>query len=103
MGAGFVNGGHLFCCYQQCGFKDDGVQCVQDLSPYLQSGRFPAGRCYILPDPRDSTATDSHIHILVFLPPEQLQKKDGICKESHLEPGNNSKKIELELKTENFF
>ena len=98
VGAGFVIGGHLFCCYKQCGFKDDGVQCVQDLSPYLQSGRFPAGRCYILPDPRDSTTTDNHLHILVFLPPEQLQKKDGICKESHLEPGNNSKKFKLELK-----
>ena len=64
----------------------------------MQSGRFPAGRCYILPDPRDSTATDNHLHKVVFLPPEKLQKKDGICKESHLEPGNNSKKIKLELK-----
>ena len=32
------------------------------------NGRFPSGRCYILPEPRDASTIDNHIHILVHVP-----------------------------------
>lgn len=64
----FVIGAHLFNCYKQCGYKNDGVQCVLDISPNNPNGRFPSGKCHILPEPRDSTATDNHVHIMVYVP-----------------------------------
>ena len=70
-----VIGAHLFSCYKQCGFKGNGVQCTQDVSSSSQFGRFPAGRCYILSEPRDSLTSDNHLHILVFAPPTTTEYK----------------------------
>ena len=47
--ADYVIGDHLFQCYKQCGYKNDDVRCVLAVSPTNQTGRFPAGKCCILP------------------------------------------------------
>ena len=64
----YVIGAHLFQCYKQCGYKNDDVRCVLAVSPNNQTGRFPAGKCYNLPEPRDCFTTNNHIHILVNAP-----------------------------------
>ena len=64
----YLMGAHLFNCYRQCGYKLDEVRCICDVSPQIQNGRFPSGRCYISPEPRDASTIDNHIHILVHLP-----------------------------------
>ena len=61
----YVIGAHLFQCYKQCGYKNDDVPCVSAVSPNNQTGRFPAGKCYVLPEPRHCFTTDKDIHILV--------------------------------------
>ena len=71
----FVIGTHLFNCHKQCGFKGDGVQCTQDVSSSSQFGPFPAGRCYILSEPRDLITTDNHLHILVYAPSATTETK----------------------------
>jgi len=64
----YVIGAHLFQCYKQCGYKNDDVRCVSAVSPNNQTGCFSAGKCYILPEPRDCFTTNNHIHILVNAP-----------------------------------
>ena len=64
----FLIGAHLFWCYKQCGYKDDDVDCLREVSTGNQSGRFPAGKCHILPDAQDSSSSDNHFHFLVYVP-----------------------------------
>ena len=64
----YVIGAHLFQCYKQCGYENDAIRCVLAVSPNNQTGRFPAGKCYILPEPRDCFTTNNHVHILVNAP-----------------------------------
>ena len=64
----YVIGSQLFQCYKQCGYKNDDVRCVLPVSPNNQTSRFPAGKCYILPEPRDCFTTNNHIQILVKAP-----------------------------------
>ena len=64
----YVIGAHLFQYYKQCGYKNDHVRCVLAVSPNNQTGRFPAEKCSILPEPRDCFTIDNHIHILVNAP-----------------------------------
>ena len=100
-GVDFLIGGHLFSCYKQCGFKDDGVACIQTLSPSLQSGRFPAGKCYILPDAQDSTTLENHIHCLVFAPAKEPEERGLANKVAQpLDPmTKNNKKTKLDTAT----
>ena len=63
----YLMGAHLFSCYRQCGYNFDEVRCICDVSPQIQNDRF-LGRCYILPEPRDASTIDNHIHILVHVP-----------------------------------
>ena len=64
----YLVGAHLFNCYKQCGYKHEEMRCICDVSPKLQDGRFPSGKCFILPEPRDASTLDNHLHILVRVP-----------------------------------
>ena len=59
----FLTGAHVFCSYKQCGYKDDDVDCLREVSTGNQSGRFPAGKRHILPDAQDSSTSDNHLHL----------------------------------------
>ena len=56
-------GAHLVQCYKYCAYKNDDVRSVLAVSPINQTGGFPAGKCYNLPEPRDCFTTNNHIHI----------------------------------------
>ena len=64
----YIIGAHLFQRYKQCGYKNDEVRCVLPVSPNNQTGHFLAGKCYIVPEPRDFFTTNNHNHILVNAP-----------------------------------
>ena len=64
----FLTGAHVFCSCKQCGYKDDDVDCLREVSTGNQSGRFPAGKRHILPDAQDSSTSDNHLHFLVHVP-----------------------------------
>ena len=64
----YETGAHIFQCSKQCGYKNDDVRCILAVSPNNQTGRFPAGKCYILPEPRGRFTSNNQIHILVNAP-----------------------------------
>ena len=63
----FVIGEHLFACLKQCGFDDDGIECVARSAKVSQHHNRLL-KCNILPDPHDTLTAENHIHILIFVP-----------------------------------
>ena len=93
----FLIGAHLFCCYKQCGYKDDDVDCLREVSTGNLSGRFPAGKCHILPDAQGRSTSDNHLHILVYVPILCLQTKEppvNSVSQQHVKP---EKALKMEM------
>ena len=67
-GVDHVIGAHLTHCYKQCGFKENSLGCIADLTSKKRTWKYPNGRCLILPEPYDRSTIENHLPILIYCP-----------------------------------